>query len=180
MDPKDIEKTAFVTSTGKFEWLVMPFGLKNAPFRFQRIKYALGDLFNNGAVNYLDDILVYSRDMTSHLELLEKVFQRLEQHHIKLNKKKCTFVVPEVEYLGYFIKNDTYMPSSRKLKAIQEYPVPHDKQQIHQFCGLANQFSKFIPNFTKLIQQFQKYVGKTFHLCGHKINNMHSKKLSYS
>lgn len=153
MHPDDIEKTAFVTSTGHYEYLVMPFGLRNAPASFQRcVKHALGNLFNNGAINYLDDVIVYSKDMDSHVKLLEEVFNRLEQHHIKLNKTKCTFGVNEVEYLGFIIKDNTVTPSTKKLKAILEYPEPKDKSQINQFMGLANQFSRFIKNFTSLIQ----------------------------
>ena len=116
MHPEDIEKTAFVTSTGHYEYLVMPFGLRNAPASFQRcVKHALGNLFSNGAIIYLDDVIVYSKDMDSYIKLLE-VFNRLEQHHTKLNKAKSTFGVNEVEYLGFIIKDNTVTPSTKKLK----------------------------------------------------------------
>lgn len=78
MAPEDVEKTAFVTSNGHFEWTVMPMGLKNAPATFQRVvEKSLGDKLYNGAINFFDDIIIYSRTMTEHLDLLKNIFHKL-------------------------------------------------------------------------------------------------------
>ncbi len=70
----------------------MPFGLKNAPATFQRIiQAALSDLLYKGAINYLDDFIVYSATFKEHIDLLREVFKRLRQHNIKLKLSKCYF-----------------------------------------------------------------------------------------
>ena len=72
MDPDSIEKTAFVTNEGHYEWLVMPFGLMNAPATFQRIiQHILRDRLYKGVLNYLDDIMIYTETIEEHLELVK-------------------------------------------------------------------------------------------------------------
>jgi putative transposase len=85
MHPSSIEKTAFVTNSGHYEWLVLPMGLKNAPSLFQRIiQKTLAELLWNGVINYLDDFIVYTETFEQHIELLKKVFEKLRTANIKL------------------------------------------------------------------------------------------------
>jgi hypothetical protein len=101
MHPSSIEKTAFVTNSGHYEWLVLPMGLKNAPPLFQRIiQKTLAELLWNGVINYLDDFIVYTETFEQHIELLKKVFEKLRTANIKLKLSKCNFAKSEVEYLG--------------------------------------------------------------------------------
>ena len=138
MHPDDIEKTAFVTDDGHFEWLVMPFGLKNAPSTFQRVvQKVLGNLLWHGCINYLDDIIIYSTTFEEHLSLLEEVFTRLRTANVKLKISKCHFPKQEVEYLGHIIGYNTVMPHPNKLKAVQEFPQPQSVQQLQRFLGLT-------------------------------------------
>ena len=98
MDPEDIQKTAFSTSDGHYEWICMPMGLKGAPATFQRIiQTVLGDLLYTCVINYLDDLIIYSNNDTDHLEHLNRVFDRLKQHGVKLKKEKCSFFRSSVE-----------------------------------------------------------------------------------
>ena len=125
MDPDSIDKTAFVTNEGHYEWLVMPFGLKNAPATFQRIiQRILGKLLYNGVINYLDDFIIYSESFESHLRLINEVLGLLEAHNIKLKLSKCTFAKTQVIYLGHSISHNEVRPSPEKIAALKSYPIP--------------------------------------------------------
>ena len=166
MHPDDIEKTAFVTDDGHFEWLVMPFGLKNAPSTFQRVvQKVLGNLLWHGCINYLDDIIIYSTTFEEHLSLLEEVFTRLRTANVKLKISKCHFAKQEVEYLGHIIGYNTIMPHPNKLKAVQEFPQPQSVQQLQRFLGLTGWYRRFIPNYsrhayplTQLLKKKQSFI----------------------
>ncbi len=104
MSEEDRAKTAVTTPFGLFEWTRMPFGLCNAPATFQRLMgLVLGDLTFDILLNYLDDIIVFSKDFESHCQRLEIVFNRLRQHGLKLNPSKCFLLKPEVKFLGHLI-----------------------------------------------------------------------------
>ena len=151
MAEEDIEKTAFVTSDGHYEWLRMPFGLKNAPATFQRVmQKVLKGLRFKFVINYLDDLIIYSPDFESHLDHIRQVFERLSEHHIKLKKSKCLFAQTEIEFLGSIIGNDQVRPGTRKVLAVKEFPVPTNRVEVQRFYGLCNWFRKFIPNFTEI------------------------------
>lgn len=168
IDPVDIPKTAFVTHNGHFEWHVMPFGLKNAPSTFQRIiQNVLGSLLNNGTINYLDDIIVYSETLEQHFELLSTIFQRLKQHNIKLKLSKCTFVQPEVEYLGHVISFNSVKPSSRQVKAVTDFPEPKNVTEIRRFLGLAGFYRRFIPNFASIAEPLTRLTRKNIDFASH-------------
>ncbi|GBP90899.1 Retrovirus-related Pol polyprotein from transposon 297 [Eumeta japonica] len=97
-----IERTAFVTPDGQYEYLTMPFGLRNAPSVFQRAMHkALGDLVNTFVVCYLDDMMIVSDNEKEGLERLDIVLQNLKEAGISLNLKKYSFLKTRVEYLGY-------------------------------------------------------------------------------
>ena len=107
MEPSDREKTAFTTPFGLYEFERMPFGLCNATATFQRLmQRCLGNLVNDSLLIYLDDIVVFSLDFNSHVQHLEEVFQRLHQHGLKLQPKKCHLFQREVMYLGHVISEE--------------------------------------------------------------------------
>ena len=161
MDPESIEKTAFVTNEGHYEWLVMPFGLKNAPATFQRIiQRVLGPLLYRGAINYLDDIVIYSKTLDEHLALLDEVFSRLQAHNIKLKLSKCFFAKRTVEYLGHEVSHNSVKPSPSKIKAVKEFPIPDSLRKVRQFLGLANYYRRFIPNFTATAKPLTELTRK--------------------
>lgn len=151
LDEESIEKTAFVTPFGQYEWLVMPFGLKNAPSTFQKIiRIVLGHLLLQGVESYLDDILVHTETLEQHVDLLRRVLDQLESHGVRLRREKCTFAAKEVDYLGYVVCSGTVRPSPTKLKAVSDYPRPGTVRQVQQFLGLANYYRNYVPNFSKI------------------------------
>ncbi|UYV77680.1 K02A2.6-like [Cordylochernes scorpioides] len=151
MDPQSIQKTAFVTNDGHYEFLVMPFGLKNAASTFQRIiQHILGELLWKGTCSFQDDILVYTKTWQEHIELLSKVFDKLRQYNMKLKLSKCIFGRTEVKYLGHIISHNQLKPDPGKVKSIQDFPRPDTVKKVRQFMGLANYYRKFVKDFSKI------------------------------
>ena len=99
MDEKDIEKTAFITHEGLYEWTVMPFGLTNAPATFQRtMQMVLGELFYTVAPVYIDDIIVHSKTFQDHMREIGNVFEKIQEANLKLGPEKCKFCFEEIKF----------------------------------------------------------------------------------
>jgi hypothetical protein len=104
VDPNDRYKTAFRTHQGLYEWLVMPFGLSNAPASFQSLMNQIFQPFlRKFVLVFFDDILVYSPSFDTHLQHLETVLQTLESHTLFVKLSKCAFGIKEVDYLGHTV-----------------------------------------------------------------------------
>jgi len=116
---KDRKKTTFHGSNKLWEWLVMPFGLKNAPIFFQRVMDQVFDGVDFLKC-YIDDILVYNKGFLQHLDHLEELFKRLHEVNMKIHRKKCEFVVTLVIYLGHRILPNGIMAHWAKVVAILE------------------------------------------------------------
>jgi len=148
MSPPDIEKTAFHTHHGHFEFLVMPFGLSNAPSTFQSL---MNDVFHQQLRRYVlvffDDILIYSRTRVDHINHLQMVFGLLRAHRLFLKKSKCAFGRKEVAYLGHVIHQQGVSVDQSKIAAIQEWPKPHNVRALRGFLGLAGYYRKFIKDY---------------------------------
>ena len=161
MHPNSVEKTAFVTNEGHYEWLVLPFGLKNSPSTFQRtLQHILGPLLYSGAINYMDDIIIYSDTFESHLRLLADVLHRLQEHNVKLKLSKCSFARTSVAYLGHIIEHNSVKPSTDKVQAIRDFPVPGTLRQCRQFVGLTQWFRRFIPHYTRIAKPLTDLTKK--------------------
>ncbi|XP_026675096.1 uncharacterized protein LOC108631976, partial [Ceratina calcarata] len=125
-----IDKTAFVTTDGHYEYLRMPFGLCNAPAVFQKaINTAFGSLRNSTALVYLDDILIPSQTVEQGLRDLERVLEALDKAGFTLNIEKCKFFETSIKYLDREISAAGIKPDKEKIKALVESPVPHNVRQ---------------------------------------------------
>ncbi|CAH2084649.1 unnamed protein product [Euphydryas editha] len=152
IEPDSIEKTAFVTPDGQYEFLKMPFGLRNAPSVFQRVLiHALGDLVNSYVVVYMDDVLIIASNAKEALERLQVVLNILAQKGFSLNPKKCAFLKQEVEYLGFVVSKGQIRPNPRKKSALSSLPPPETITQLRQFIGLASYFRQFVPKFSQIL-----------------------------
>ena len=163
MHEESIERTAFNTRYGKFEYLVMPFGLCNAPSTFQRVMNSvLEGLIDQFCVVYIDDILIYSRTLEEHQAHLKEVFQRLEKYRLIINVKKSTFFQEEVHYLGHVVSYNSIKPDPEKIRVIKEWDTPKNVTDVRSFIGLLNYYRRFIKNFshiaTPLIELTKKEV----------------------
>jgi len=145
-------KTAFWTHYGAFEWSVMPFGLTNAPATFQCfINNLFSDLLDVCVVVYLDDILIYSNDITQHRKHVKEVLKRLQKAGLYTKAEKCEFHLDSIEYLGYVLSPSGLTMSDAKVKTIQEWPEPKKIKDIQSFLGFANFYRRFIFNYSDIV-----------------------------
>src|SRR5438552_5276647 len=146
---KDIQKTAFNTRYGKYEFLVRPFGLTNAPATFQTLmNQILPPYIDKFVLVYLDDILIYSNSDEEHLEHLRLVFEALRMHKLYAKPSKCTFNQQTVYFCGNLVGQGVTRVLDSKVKAIQEWPQPRNVQEVQQFYGLVNYYRRFIRHFS--------------------------------
>jgi hypothetical protein len=161
MDPKDREKTAFITQFGTYQFIVMPFGLCNAPATFQRLMNdVLEDLLWKFVVVYLDDINVHSTSFDQHLEHLRIVFTRLKEAGLKLNPEKCFFLKPELSFLGYVVGKNGIHTNPSKIEKVKNFPVSNNLTQLRRFLGLASYYRRFIKDFSKIANPLNKLLRK--------------------
>ncbi|CAF4948538.1 unnamed protein product [Pieris macdunnoughi] len=158
---QDTNKTAFSVPQGHYEFTRMPFGLKNAPATFQRLmNNVLAGLQGERCFVYLDDIVVYSYDLKSHIKNLKSVFQKLRSHNLKLQADKCEFLRKEVGYLGHIITEHGVKPDPKKIEAVQKFPIPKCAKDIKSFLGLVSYYRRFIPDFSKTAKLLTKLLKK--------------------
>ena len=149
--PEDIPKTAFTTPLGHFEWLVLPFGLTNAPATFQATMNRIFAPFLNRFVTvYLDDILIFSRTAEEHEQHLRQVLACLRKWKLHAKLSKCEFWRSEVKYLGHIVSSDGIRMDPKKVEQIRQWPLPRDLSELRSFVGLANYFRRFIAGFASL------------------------------
>jgi hypothetical protein len=154
-------KTAFRTCYGSFEWLVMPFGLSNAPAAFQCFMNDIfGDLLDVCVIVYLDDILIYSDDMSQHKKHVKEVLHRLRKHGLYTNAGKCEFHRDSVEYLRYILTSDGLHMAKDKVKTILDWLEPRKVKDIQSFLGFANFYHRFIYSYSKITTPLTRLTRK--------------------
>ena len=151
VNPRDANKTTFTCHRGTFRFPRMPFGLCNAPATFQRLMdtVLLGLNFEI-CLAYLDDIILYSSDLQSHMERLERLFQRLREANLKLKPSKCRILQKRVSFLGYVVSETGVGTDPEKIEAVRNWPVPTNLRQSRAFVGLCQYYRRFVPNFSAI------------------------------
>ena len=155
-------KTAFVVGGpqgAKYEFKVVPFGLTQAPAYFQRL---IGEVLKGLSFifGYLDDILIYSPDMDTHLKHMRIIFQRLREAKLKLKESKCSFLKAHLQYLGHLISGEGIETVPEKLESMQEMPAPTTQKEVRQFLGLVGYYRKFIPRFSDIARPLTNLTKK--------------------
>jgi hypothetical protein len=143
--------TAFRTRYGLFEYLVMPFGLANAPSTFQHfVNDVLRPFLDIFCTAYLDDILIYSETLHEHKEHVRSVLNALKEAGLQLDVDKCEFHQTEVTYLGYVVGVDGIRMDPKKVQAIVDWEYPNNVKDVRAFLGFANFYRRFIDSFSYL------------------------------
>jgi hypothetical protein len=159
--PDDVEKTAFRTHHAHFEFLVMSFGLMNAPATFQSLmNTVLQPFLRKFVLVFFDDILIYSTSWTEHLQHLRAVFTVLRDHQLHLKRSKCAFATDSVAYLGHVISAAGVAMDEDKVTAITSWPQPASARALRGFLGLAGYYRRFIKNFGTLAAPLTQLLRK--------------------
>lgn len=163
IDPADIPKTAFNVDGGKFEFVRMPFGLKNAPATFQRLMDSvLRKHLNIRCFVYMDDIIIFSSSLEEHLQDIKKVLQTLRESNLKVQSDKSEFLRKEVEFLGHLVTTEGVKPNPKKIEAIVNWPLPKSPKELKSFLGTISYYRRFIPRFAHIAKPMtSKLRGKT-------------------
>ena len=166
MAPDSREITAFSTPSGHFEWLRMPFGLKNAPITFQRmINTIFSGMIGNNFFAYLDDLIVCSKDAESHFHSLETVFQKLRDAGLKAKLVKCEFLKSKISFLGHTVDAEGIHTADDKVLAVKNFPQPGNVENVRSFLGLVGYYRSFISHFAAIASPLTQLLKKnvTFH-----------------
>ncbi|SPC63836.1 related to pol protein [Ustilago sp. UG-2017b] len=155
-------KTAFGTQLGLYEYLVMPFGLANAPAHFQSfINDIFRDIIGVYVVVYLDDFLIFSDTEEAHVKHVTEVLTRLRSNRLFAKLSKCEFHTKTVEFLGYIIKPTGIEMDPEKVRTVKEWPMPESIHDIQRFLGFANFYRRFIAHFARIAKPLTSLVKPT-------------------
>src|ERR1044072_7076582 len=158
---EDIQKTAFRTRYGHYEYSVMPFGVTNAPGVFMEYMNRIFHLYlDKFVVVFIDDILIYSKNEEEHAEHLRVVLELLKEKKLYAKLSKCEFWLEEVSFLGHVISKNGIAVDPTKVEAVSQWETPKNASEIRSFLGLAGYYRKFIEGFTKLALPLTKLTRK--------------------
>ena len=162
MDEGSKPLTAFTVGPLVFyECKRMPFGFTNTPATFQRLMgTCLGDLNLHWCIIYLDDIVIFSTDLASHLERLEAVFQKLEKAGLKLKPSKCEVFQRQLAYLGHVISAKWVANDEAKIEVIRDWPTPAMVMDVRSFLGFTLYYHGFIPKFAQMAWPLHKLTSE--------------------
>jgi hypothetical protein len=151
MEENSKELLTLVTNWGLYRFNRLAFGVASSPAIWQRtIEQILDGIA--GTQVYMDDILVMGKTKSEHLENLTRVFKRLDEFNLKLNKEKCKFFKPSLEFCGHIIDANGLHQAPNKIRAIKNAPRPENVSQLRSLIGFINYYHKFLPNLSTILE----------------------------
>ena len=158
MADNDIPKTAISTPFGLFEFLRMPFGLKNAASTFQRF---LDSIFRDlpFVVTYIDDVLVFSDSFEAHQQHLRTVLSRLSEHSLRIHPSKCEFSKHSIEFLGFQVSASGIRPLPSRVDSLCSLPAPKDEKDLRRYVGMFGFYQRCIPHFAELVAPLRQLLS---------------------
>ena len=151
IEKKSRPLTAFTTAFGLYQFVRLPFGLKNAGASYCRLVSKLIEMLGvEGLLAYLDDILLHTQDASSHLKLLRLVLQAHRESGIKLNPEKTCLLQSKVEYLGYEVSQEGIKLIPSYVDKVLNWPTPETGKELAAFLGFTNYYREFMPDFAKM------------------------------
>src|SRR5271156_2911995 len=151
LDEESKLKTSLSTRRGTYMFNVLPFGVRNAQSIFSKVlQMALSEHTFKYCAAFIDDILVYNKNVDDHIECLDKIMNSLQKHGFKLNHKKCKIVQKQVKFLGHIISPNYFRSDPDKLEIIKTWPSPINQKQLSTFLGFSSFYRKFIPRSSEI------------------------------
>jgi hypothetical protein len=159
--PSDIPKTTFSTRYGLYEFIVMSFGLTNAPAYFMNLmNKVFMEYLDRFVVVFIDDILIYSKSESDHEEHLKLVLQKLRDNQLYAKFSKCEFWIDKVSFLGNIISNGGISVDPAKVEEIMAWSIPTTVTEVRSFLGLAGYYRRFIEGFSNIAKSVTSLLEK--------------------
>jgi len=159
--PEDVQNTTFRSRYGHYEYVVMPFGVTNAPVVFMdymnRIFRPWLDKF---VVVFIDDILIYSRTREEYADHLKVVLKILRDHQLYGKLSKCEFWLEEVQFLGHVISAKDIAVDPTKIETVLNWERPKTVTEVRSFLGLAGYYQRFVEGFSKKVNPLTQLTRK--------------------
>ncbi|KAA0063793.1 pol protein [Cucumis melo var. makuwa] len=157
----DIPKTAFRSRYGHYEFVVMSFGLTNAPAVFMDLmNRVFKDFLDSFVIVFIDDILIYSKTEAEHEEHLHQVLETLRANKLYAKFSKCEFWLRKVTFLGHVVSSEGVSVDPAKIEAVTNWPRPSTVSEIRSFLGLAGYYRRFVEDFSRIASPLTQLTRK--------------------
>jgi hypothetical protein len=158
---QDVPKTAYRTRYGHFKFLVLPFGLTNAPSLFMDLMNRVFQPYlDKFVVIFIDDILVYSKSYEEHEQHLGQTLQILMSRQLYAKLDKYDFWLKEVTFLGHVVSSKGIFMNPQKVEAVVRWERPTTVTEIRSFLGLAGYYRRFIEGFSTIATPLTRLTRK--------------------